>query len=103
MIMLLRYPYYSRCLVPDKTAIHPETRYEEGEQNTAGLVFALMVGVGFVFGSFATAALCYRSAKLLIWVECVLQQLVVLVVKCRDCCAALVLLPGGPLSSWTPT
>ena len=38
-----------------------ETRYEENEQNTAGLVTALMMGVGFVFGAFASAALCYRS------------------------------------------
>ena len=40
-----------------------ETRYEKDDQNTAGLVMALMLGVGFVFGAFATAALCYRLYK----------------------------------------
>ena len=45
---------------PTTTPKNKETRYEKDDQNTAGLVMALMLGVGFVFGAFATAALCYR-------------------------------------------
>ena len=37
-----------------------ETRYAQNEQNTAGLVAVLMVGVTSIFMAFAGAALCYR-------------------------------------------
>ena len=39
-----------------------ETRYAQNEQNTAGLVAVLMVGVTSIFLAFAGAALCYRLA-----------------------------------------
>lgn len=49
-------------LLTDSThAPRNETRYEENEQNTAGLVAVLMVGVTSIFMAFAGAALCYRS------------------------------------------
>jgi hypothetical protein len=40
-----------------------ETMYDKDDQNTTMLVTVLMMGVGFVFGSFATAALCYRLSN----------------------------------------
>ena len=56
------YPSDGSGLPPSKKKERDETRYAEDEQNTAGLVAVLMVGVTSIFLAFAGAALCYRLA-----------------------------------------
>ena len=37
-----------------------ETKYQEADQNTVGLVVVLVMGVGSIFTSFAVVAISYR-------------------------------------------
>ena len=43
------------------TTARTETRYQQDDTNTIGLVASLFCGVGAIFACFAFVAICYRS------------------------------------------